>query len=97
MKNTMRYPFTDEPNTACIVCKHVLYEKKSILYVSHDEEDGCWQFMCGGEHESPDDAGVIALSEIYELDNSVSGIADMPCGCEAERESETSAWKIIKQ
>ena len=93
----MKYPFTDEPNTACIVCKHILCEKKTILYVSHDEEDGCWQFMCGGDHDFPDDARVIALAEAFELDDSLSRVADMPYGSFAERESETSAWRIVSQ
>ena len=90
----MRYPFQDEPNTACIVCKHVLCEKKPILYASHDEEDGCWQFMCGEEHVFPEDARVIALAEAWELDASISQVADMPCGNFAVRESESSAWRI---
>lgn len=92
----MNYPFIDEPNTACIVCKHVLCENKPILYVSHDEEDGCWQFMCGDEHVFPDDARVIALSEAWELDDSISEVAGMPCGSFAERESVTSDWRITR-
>ena len=93
----MNYPFSDEPNTACIICKHILYEKKTILYVSHDEEDGCWQFMCGENHGFPEDARVIALVEAFELDASLSQVADMPCGSFAERASETSAWRIVSQ
>ena len=94
-RNTTGFPFSDEPNTACIVCKHVLQKEKPILYVSHDEEDGCWQFMCGGEHDFSEDARVIALAEAFELDASVLQVADMPCGCAAERESETSDWRVL--
>ncbi len=94
-RNTIGFPFSDEPNTACLVCKHVLQGEKPILYVSHDEEDGCWQFMCGGEHDFSEDVRVIALAEAFELDASILKVADMPCGCVAERESETSAWRIM--
>ena len=96
-KRKNKFPFRDKPNTACIICKHVLCEKKPILYVSHDAEDGCWQFMCGGEHGFPEDASVIALDEAFELDNSISHVAGMPCGCFAERDSEKSAWKIFSK
>lgn len=47
---TMKFPFSDAPNTACFTCCHVLEENKPILYVSHDE-DGYWQFLCGGNHK----------------------------------------------
>ena len=84
-------------NTACIVCKHILNEKRPILYVSHDEDDGCWQFMCGDEHVFTEDARVIALVEAFELDASISQVAGMPCGCFAERESAASDWRIFSR
>lgn len=43
----MKFPFSDTPNTACFTCRHVLEENRPIRYVSHDE-DGYWQFLCGG-------------------------------------------------
>ena len=39
-----QFPFDDQQNTACIVCCHIL-EGHPILYVSHDEDDGMWQFF----------------------------------------------------
>ena len=42
-----KFPFKDKPNIACITCSHILDENKPILYVSHDYDDGCWQFLCG--------------------------------------------------
>lgn len=54
-----RFPFADAPNTACFNCRHVLEEHKPILYVSHDE-DGYWQFLCGGSHKE-EDARVVSL------------------------------------
>lgn len=58
MKNK-KFPFSDAPNTACFTCCHVLEENKPILYVSHDE-DGYWQFLCGGNHKE-EDARVVSL------------------------------------
>ena len=91
-QRTEGFPFEDQPNTACIVCRHILSRERPVLYASHDVEDGMWQFMCGGDHLFPEDAGVIGLSEILDLDSTVVAIAKLPCGFTAERESEKADW-----
>ena len=91
------FPFAGQPNTACIVCRHVMRGERPVLYASHDAEDGMWQFMCGGEHSFPDDAGVIGLSEILELDATVAAIASIPCGYVAERESDKADWVVREE
>ena len=40
----MDFPFYDAPNTATIICCHIIDDGKPILYVSHDEDDGMKQF-----------------------------------------------------
>lgn len=88
----MEFPFEDAFNTACLVCKHVLNREKPILYVSHDEDDGMWQFLCGGEHKE-DDARIVSLYYAFLLDQSVGELADMPSGYYAERKSKEEKWK----
>ena len=44
------FPFEENPNVAVLTCFCVLHEGKPILYVSHDLEDGMWQFLCGETH-----------------------------------------------
>lgn len=46
----MGFPFCNAPNTATIICCHIMENKAPILYVSHDEDDGMWQFLCGRKH-----------------------------------------------
>ena len=65
-----KFPFKDKPNTAVITCVHILNETQPILYVSHDADDGCWQFLCGREH-SVEESKIVALEEIYEMDKSI--------------------------
>ncbi len=89
----MRSPFCDLPETASITCCHVLDENKPILYVSHDEDDGLWQFLCGQRHEF-DDARLVLLKSIFDMDNTVGELSEMPCGCYAERESIKDYWVI---
>ena len=90
------FPFEDAPNTACIICRHVLDEGSDILYVSHDEEDGMWQFLCGGSHEM-EDAKVVSLYAAFMTDPSVGKLANMPFGCVAERKSVAAEWVIHKE
>lgn len=92
----MEFSFYDAPNTATIVCCHVLNEEESIVYASHDEEDGMWQFLCKKEHEA-DDARIISLKEAFNTDNSIGILKDMPCGYYAIRENLNDNWVIIKE
>lgn len=64
------------------------------MYVSHDEDDLMWQFLCGKTYEAKD-AGLVSLQ--YDLDPSVGGLKDMPCGFFAERESQEDAWVMKKR
>lgn len=90
------FPFKDAPNTAVIVCSHIIEHIAPILYVSHDEDDGMWQFLCGKEH-SEDEAKIVSLKYVHELDPSIGLLNDMPCGFYAERDSQTDKWSIGKK
>ena len=88
-----KFPFKDKPNTASITCVHILDEKKPILYVSHDADDVCWQFLCGKNH-SIKDSKMVALEEIYEIDKSIKEIANLEYGKIAYRKDKNSKWNI---
>lgn len=89
------FPFADKPNTACFTCCHVLNREKPILYVSHDE-DGYWQFLCGGRH-SEEEARVVSLASVLDIDESVSALAQLDYGYYAECENENSDWVVFKR
>ncbi len=88
MKNN--FPFSDSPDTTCFTCCHVLDEHKPILYVSHDE-DGYWQFLCGGVHKE-DDARIVSLAHILNIDDSITDLTDLDYGEYAEAEDSESDW-----
>ena len=90
--NNGEFPFADAPNTACFTCRHVLEENKPILYVSHDE-DGYWQFLCGGNH-TEEDARIVSLALIISIDETMSDLAELGYGYYAEAESPTSDWTV---
>lgn len=89
----MRFSFYEVPETAVVTCCHVLNDKKSILYVSRDEDDGMWQFLCGRQHEI-EDARLVSLKSVFDMDNTIGNLSDMPCGCYAERASINDDWVI---
>ena len=89
-----KFPFDDAPNMACFTCCHVLNDNKPILHVSHDE-DGYWQFLCGGNHKE-EDARIVSLEKILELDETMGNLAELDYGEYAEAENETSDWVVRK-
>jgi hypothetical protein len=86
--------FKDLPNTAVYTCTHVVNEGKSILYVSHDNDDGAWQFMCGVTHHGEESGKIVSLNTILALDNSLLDIADLDYGYIASRASTNSKWIV---
>lgn len=92
MKTSDNFPFADSPDTATFVCVHVLNGEKPVLMVTHDD-DGYWQFLCGGSH-TEEDARIVSLREAYELDTSTGILAGMGYGETAERKDAGSEWVV---
>jgi hypothetical protein len=77
--------FKDSPNTMVITLKEIINREKPVLYVSHDEEDGMWQFLDGSEELDTNNARIVTLEEILKVDNSLCLLRDLPLGRIAER------------
>ena len=60
------WPFEDSRNTASITTRQVL-DGAPVLLVTHDDDDGSWQFLCGTT-DDPADARVVGLGEMYKRD-----------------------------
>ena len=87
----MRWRFADPPHLAVITTQSILTRADWIACVSHDADDGGWQFLTG-EPLSEEDAAVAGLWQIVELDRTVEDLADLPTGWLAWRVSPTSPW-----
>jgi hypothetical protein len=88
------WPFSDPPNVAVIVNRKIIRDGEWIAQVSHDSDDGAWQFHIKEEDElSESDATVVSLKEIVDLDPTVLELADLPLGWRAWRVSKGSPWK----
>jgi hypothetical protein len=86
------WPFQDPQNVAVFTTRQVVKDRKPILFVSHDAGDGAWQFHSGDIARS-EDMIILALSEIVEIDPSITDLADLPLGYKASRNSPSDAWK----
>ena len=88
----MTFAFKDAPDTACIICQHVLDRKNPITFISHDEEDGMWQFLCSEDHIL-EDVRLISQAEALQIDESIGQVADLPRGFVIERTEAKGRWK----
>lgn len=86
------WPFEASPNVAVITLRQILEGSAPILHVTHDEEDGGWQFLTGDAPKEAD-AKVVALSTIVRIDPSVVDLADLPEGWVAVREASNAPWQ----
>ena len=89
------WPFADSEDTASFCCHHV-FDGRPILYVTHDIEDGAWQFLCGeGGHEAIGPR-IVCLGCVMARDKTLFALVDLPRGWCAERESVDSDWNRLE-
>ena len=86
------WPFADPENFAVMTALQITHGGQPILLVSHDADDGMWQFLTGGPVNVAD-AMVVSLREIYKLDPSVAELADLPLGWQALRSAVGQVWE----
>jgi hypothetical protein len=82
----------DPPNTAVITNTRLLDGEDWLHHVTHDEEDGAWQFHPSQGQASMKEAAVVGLKRIFELEPRISELADLPTGWHAWRDSKDSPW-----
>lgn len=77
--------------TAVITTKFVIENKSPIVSVFRDE-DGDWQFFGKEENIQEQDARVIGLDEILEIDLSIKDILWINNGMQAWRDTIDGEW-----
>jgi hypothetical protein len=86
------WPFPDPPTCTAITLRQIVHEGEGIHCVTHDAEDGCWQFL-GIHYPHEKDAVMVSLEEMTILDSSVSTLADLPFGWFAWRDKPADPWQ----
>lgn len=89
------WPFDEERKVAVLTTTQILRNRRPILYVSHDAEDGMWQFHDGSIVDVS--AAMVSLEEMVSYDTTIAELAQLPVGWVAERESKNAAWKLRRE
>jgi len=82
--------FKEDPHIGVLTTAPAL-SGSLILMVSHDADDGGWQFLCGTTND-PTDGRIVHLEEIVAIDPTVNEVADLPLGWVAFRRSIGGEW-----
>lgn len=89
--------FEDTLNTTFFTTKFVVKDKKEITYVTHDADEGAWQFFSSDDFDNYEDvAMILSLDEIINIDRTVLEIADLSLGYLATRQTTKDSWTINK-
>ena len=85
------WPFPDPPDAEAITLDRILDGSSPLRLVTRDLDDGTWQFLDGG-HVFEEDAVAVLLGEMLQFDPALEGLADLPLGWHARRDSPSGAW-----
>ena len=88
----LSWPFHAPPNVLVFTTWKILREERPILLVSHDADDGAWQFLDGLGEPDIRDAAMVLLVNMTKLDATVMELADLPEGWVACREARGKTW-----
>jgi hypothetical protein len=86
-----QWPFDQPPNCAAITLRSIVFGGAPILRVTHDLDDHGWQFL-GIEDATDEDAAVVSMARIAELDPTVFEVANLPPGWHAWRRTIHDPW-----
>ena len=84
----------ENKNKSAITTKYVVNNNSIIVSVFYDE-DGDWQFL-GEEEVSDEDAIVVSIQEMIDIDKSLVNLPDLKEGESAYRKNKESIWLIRK-
>ncbi len=85
------FPFRENPRLGVITTITVLEGAASVLLVSHDADDGGWQFLCGTT-DDPKDSRIVCLADLVDRDRTLAEVADLPLGWVAFRTAVGGEW-----
>jgi hypothetical protein len=89
-----QWKFPDDPHTGAYLSETVHKGSEPVTYVSHDADDGAWQFLGDSMAEG---GGVLScLHHPIDNDPTLVELADLPLGWYAERSKVGEPWKRKK-
>jgi hypothetical protein len=94
---TTKWKFEDPENVAVFTSHRILRGEDWIHYVTHDEDDGAWQFHPSSGPTPEGEAAVVSLRSIVERDSSVEELWNLPVGTHAWRDSVNAPWQRARK
>lgn len=90
------WPFPDPPNVAVVTTRSIV-RGAWIAHVSHDADDGGWQFH-DSEPGDPreEDAMVVSLQSMVTRDATLTQLAALPEGWRAWRDTPAAPWQTAR-
>lgn len=86
------WAFSEPTYEAVITVRQIVQGGEPVLLVSHDADDGGWQFLTAGQFEVADGM-VVSLESMVQRDPSLTELADLPAGWQATRAAIGQAWE----
>lgn len=93
----LTWAFPDPGKTAVFTSVRVIDGEEWIYYVSHDADDGSWQFHPYSGPTPMEEARVVGLREIVAMEPRLAELADLPLGWHAWCDSPEAEWQRAKQ
>ena len=75
--------------------KGIVENRACINHIVHDY-DGDWQFLNLEEDLTEDNARLLSLEEVIDMDNSIANVLKMDIGYYAIKSENTNSWIIKK-
>jgi hypothetical protein len=85
------WKFPDPPHTRVFLSQPIQDGTEPVTYVSHDAEDGAWQFL-GDSMTAGAKPVVSCFHHPVDKDSSLKELADLPLGWYAERAKPDAPW-----
>lgn len=79
-----------------LTTSHVLTKSSPVTYVLYDEE-GDWQLFGDEEFDENEDAYLVTVEEILEMEPALRKLPDLQMGQAATRTADSTRWFIVEE
>ncbi len=85
----------EQKNKSVLTTNYVLTNGSPITFVLYDE-DGDWQLFGDDEVDDEEDAYLVSVDEILEMEPILKKLPDLQPGQAATREKDSTRWFIVE-
>lgn len=86
----------ESKNKSIMTTSHVLTNGSPVTFVLYDE-DGDWQLFGEDEMDEDEDAYLVSVEEILEIEPALRKLPDMQPGQAVEREKDSTRWYFVEE